>query len=100
MASVLVSFAAPWILRRTRCSVDVKNDGTTDFKVNLPFRNDEPLQAFLKENGVEIEAKPPNIFDRAAITAALKFKYKPKVVNGEPIDVAGVLHRITFELED
>ena len=52
------------------------------------------------QNPVVIEAKPPGIFDRAAMNAALKFKYKPKVVNGEPIDVAGVLHRITFELED
>jgi len=49
---------------------------------------------------VVIESKPPGIFDRAAIQAALKFKYKPKVVNGEPIDVAGVQNRITFELED
>ena len=49
---------------------------------------------------VVIESKPPGIFDRAAINAALKFKYKPKVVNGEPIDVAGVQNRITFELED
>ncbi len=49
---------------------------------------------------VVIESDPPGIFDRAAINASLKFKYKPKVVNGEPIDVAGVLHRITFELAD
>jgi len=47
-----------------------------------------------------IESKPPGIFDRAAVNAALKFKYKPKVVNGEPIDVAGVRNRITFELQD
>lgn len=47
---------------------------------------------------VVIESKPPGIFDRAAIQAALKFKYKPKVVNGEPIDVPGVRNRITFEL--
>ncbi|MCZ6640711.1 MAG: energy transducer TonB [Gammaproteobacteria bacterium] len=47
-----------------------------------------------------IESKPPGIFDRAATSAALKFKYKPKVVNGEPIDVAGVRNRITFELTD
>lgn len=52
------------------------------------------------ENPVVIEASPPGIFDRAAINAALKFKYKPKVVNGEPIDVAGVRNRITFELAD
>jgi protein TonB len=51
-------------------------------------------------NPVVIEAKPPGIFDRAATNAALKFKYKPKVVNGEAIDVAGVLNKITFELED
>jgi periplasmic protein TonB len=49
---------------------------------------------------VVIEASPPGIFDRAAIQAALKFKYKPKVVNGEPIDVAGVRNLITFELAD
>ena len=47
-----------------------------------------------------IEADPPGMFDRAAIQAALKFKYKPKVVNGEPIDVAGVRNRITFELTE
>jgi protein TonB len=51
-------------------------------------------------NPVVIESKPPGIFDRSAINAALKFKYKPKVVDGEPIDVAGVRNRITFELQD
>jgi protein TonB len=49
---------------------------------------------------VVIEASPPGIFDRAATQAALKFKYKPKVVNGEPIDVAGVRNLITFELSE
>ncbi|MYB38597.1 MAG: energy transducer TonB, partial [Gammaproteobacteria bacterium] len=28
------------------------------------------------------------------------FKYKPKVVDGEPIEVAGVRNLITFQLED
>lgn len=51
-------------------------------------------------NPVVLESKPPGIFDRAATNAALKFKYKPKVVNGEAIDVAGVRNRITFELAD
>lgn len=49
---------------------------------------------------VVIESDPPGIFDRAAMQAALKFKYKPKVVNGEPIDVSGVRNRITFELTE
>jgi len=40
-----------------------------------------------------------SVFNRAAIKAAGKFKYKPKVVDGEPVDVSGVPHKITFELE-
>ena len=49
---------------------------------------------------VIVESAPPGIFDRAAREAALKFKYKPRVVNGSPIDVSGVLNRITFSLRD
>jgi protein TonB len=49
---------------------------------------------------VVIEAVPPGIFDRAAMQAALKFKYKPKVVDGEPVEVAGVRNLIKFELAD
>ena len=37
--------------------------------------------------------------DRAATDAALKFKYKPKVLNGEGMDVQGVRNLIRFELE-
>ena len=49
---------------------------------------------------VVIEAQPPSIFDRAAINAALKFKYKPKMVDGKPVAVTGVVNRIVFELEE
>ena len=49
---------------------------------------------------VVIESKPPGIFDSAAIDAALQFKYKPKVVNGEPVEVGGVRNLIKFELQD
>ena len=41
-----------------------------------------------------------SLFERASVNAALKFKYKTRVVNGEPIDVPGVKHRISFEIED
>ncbi|MDJ0928505.1 MAG: energy transducer TonB [Gammaproteobacteria bacterium] len=41
-----------------------------------------------------------SLFERASTNAALKFKYKPRVVDGEPIDVPGVKHRISFEIED
>jgi len=46
-----------------------------------------------------VEAQPPGYFERAAIKAAQKFKYKPKVINGEPVDVAGVRNIIRFEME-
>jgi protein TonB len=46
-----------------------------------------------------IEADPPEVFDRAAMDAALKFRYKPKVVNGKPIRVPGVKNIIRFEMD-
>ena len=45
-----------------------------------------------------VEAKPPGIFDRSAIEAALKFKYRPKVTSGERIEVSGVRNLFKFEL--
>lgn len=52
------------------------------------------------ENVVVVEANPPGYFERAAIKAASRFKYKPKVINGEPVDVAGVRNQITFKIDD
>jgi len=45
-----------------------------------------------------INAKPEGIFDRAAMDAASKFKYKPRVVNGEAVAVAGVQNKISFQI--
>jgi protein TonB len=41
-----------------------------------------------------------SLFERAATRAVLKFKYKPRVVDGIPVEVTGVKTRITFELEE
>ena len=41
-----------------------------------------------------------SLFERAALRAVLKFKYKPRVVDGVPVDVPGVKTRITFKIED
>ena len=41
-----------------------------------------------------------SLFDRAALRAVLKFKYKPRVVDGIPVDVPGVKTRISFQIED
>ena len=47
---------------------------------------------------VVIDADPATIFNSAAINSALKYKYKPRVVDGEPQEVKGVQTRITFKL--
>lgn len=41
-----------------------------------------------------------SLFDRAAIRAVLKFKYKPRVVDGQPVEVPNVKTRITFKIEE
>jgi protein TonB len=39
-----------------------------------------------------------SLFDRAAVDSALKYKYKPRVIDGVAIEVAGVTTKIIFEL--
>ena len=51
----------------------------------------------VKDVGV-IESQPKGVFDRAALQAASKFKYKPRVINGEAIEVHGVQNKVTFEI--
>ncbi len=41
-----------------------------------------------------------SLFERAAIRAVLKFKYKPRVVDGVPVEVPGVKTRISFQIEE
>jgi len=46
-----------------------------------------------------IQSIPKGIFDRAAIRAALRYKYKPLIRDGNAVEVEGVTQRITFVLE-
>jgi protein TonB len=41
-----------------------------------------------------------SLFNRAAIDAVQRFRYRPRVIDGEPVEVPGVRFRITFELEN
>ena len=47
---------------------------------------------------IVVEAEPEGIFDQAAMDAVLKFKYKPRVIDGEAVEVDGVRNRMTFEM--
>jgi protein TonB len=46
-----------------------------------------------------IDSNPPNVFNRAAMNAVKKFKYKPKIVDGKAQAVTGVRNIIRFELD-
>jgi periplasmic protein TonB len=39
------------------------------------------------------------LFNQAAVEATHKFKYKPRVVSGRPVEVSGVRNKITFVVE-
>ncbi len=52
------------------------------------------------ESIIVIEAEPKGYFERAAIKAAQKFKYKPKIINGEGQAVTGVRYRFSFNLAE
>lgn len=47
-----------------------------------------------------VDCQPSGVFERASLRASLKFKYKPRVVDGEAIEVAGVQNKFTYELEN
>ena len=47
-----------------------------------------------------VECSPPGVFEASAVRAALKFKYKPRVIGGQPVEVAGVRNRFVYELEE
>ncbi|MFQ5535087.1 MAG: energy transducer TonB [Sphingomonadales bacterium] len=47
-----------------------------------------------------VEAYPSSIFNRAALRAILKWKYKPRIEDGEAVERVGVQVRISFNLED
>ena len=46
-----------------------------------------------------VDCQPSGVFEKASVKASLKFKYKPRVVDGEAIEVPGVQNKFTYELE-
>jgi protein TonB len=47
-----------------------------------------------------IGSHPSSIFDREALKAIRKWKYNPKIEDGEPVERPGVKVRLTFDLSD
>ena len=46
-----------------------------------------------------VDCQPSGVFEDASLKASLKFKYKPRVVDGVAIEVGGVQNKFTYELE-
>jgi protein TonB len=51
-------------------------------------------------NDPSVEFRPCTMFNSASVRAALKLKYKPKIVDGKAVPVEGVLHRFTYILDE
>ncbi|MEE8295931.1 MAG: TonB family protein [Sphingomonadales bacterium] len=49
---------------------------------------------------IVVESEPRGYFERAAVKAAEKYKYKPRIINGVAVEVPGVQTRIYFNLAD
>ena len=41
-----------------------------------------------------------SLFHRASLTAAMKFKYKPRILDGQAVEVPGVQNKFTYEITE
>lgn len=46
-----------------------------------------------------LEAQPRGVFERSALQAIARFRYRPRVVDGQPMAVTGVRTRLRFSLD-
>ena len=57
-------------------------------------------QGTIREPFVIEDQCTSSLFHRASIQAALKFKYKPRVIDGQAVEVPGVQNKFTYEIEE
>jgi len=49
---------------------------------------------------VILDRSPSNIFNAAAISAAERFRFDPRIMDGEPVEAEGAQYLFTFEQDD
>ena len=54
----------------------------------------------VEETIAVVDAEPPNIFDRSSIRAATRFKFQPRGVDGQGVEVSGVQYLFRYQLEE
>ena len=47
-----------------------------------------------------VDAEPASIFDRSSIRAAARFKFQPRVVDGQGVEVPGVQYLFRYQLDE
>jgi protein TonB len=52
------------------------------------------------KNAEVMNSHPSSIFDRSALKAIRKWKYNPKIEDGEPVERSGIKVRLKFDLTD
>ncbi len=57
-------------------------------------------QGTIREPFVIEDQCTSSLFHRASLQAALKFKYKPRVIDGQAVEVPGVQNKFTYEIEE
>jgi protein TonB len=88
----LIKGLAGWVL----IEFNVTAQGT----VEHPFVVSNCAVVQVDDQPVDCKNHPNSIFDKAALKAANKFKYKPRVINGLAMATSGVRNIITFELDN
>lgn len=51
------------------------------------------------ENARVVNCDPAGMFDRASLNAVQRFKYKPKIVDGQPVYQRGIKFMFTYKIE-
>lgn len=46
-----------------------------------------------------VQADPPGVFDESALSAVQRFRFRPRTVGAQPVEVTGVQNRIRFRLQ-
>lgn len=46
-----------------------------------------------------VQAEPPGVFDESALSAVQRFRFRPRTVGAQPVEVTGVQNRIRFRLQ-
>lgn len=88
--------ATPVVRMEPKYPVDAARDGVEGW-VELRFSIDTAGQV---QDVQVVNAEPRRIFDKAAVQALKRWKYRPKVVDGKAIAQTGLAVRLDFNLDN